>query len=49
MEKLLNIEITDYGTVIEEVELICIMTGFSRRFLVHHVGEGFYQSVEVFL
>jgi hypothetical protein len=45
MEKLLDIEITEYGTIIEEIELICCMTGFRSRFLVHHVGEGFFCSV----
>ncbi len=48
LERLLDIEVTEYGTVIEEVEVFCCMTGFSRRFVVHHIGEGFYQSVEVF-
>ncbi len=48
LEKLLDIEVTAYGTIIEEVEIFCCMTGASRRFLVHHIGEGFYQSVEVF-
>jgi hypothetical protein len=45
MEKLLDIEITEYGTVTEEIELICTMTGFRSRFLVHHMGEGFFRSV----
>ena len=48
MERLLDIEVTESGTVLEEIELICCMTGFSRRFLIHHIGEGFYQSVELF-
>ena len=47
MEKLLDIEVTRYGTIIEEIELICCMTGFRRRFLIHHIGEGFYRSVEL--
>ena len=45
MEKLLDIEITEYGTIIEEIELICCMTGFRSRFLVHHLGEGLFRSV----
>ena len=48
MERLLDIEITESGTVFEEIELICTMTGARRRFLVHHIGEGFFQSVELF-
>jgi hypothetical protein len=45
MERLLDIEITEHGAVTEEIELICTMTGFRSRFLVHHVGEGFFRSV----
>jgi hypothetical protein len=47
MERLLDIEVTEYGTVTEEIELICAMTGFRYRFLVHHIGEGFYRSAEL--
>jgi hypothetical protein len=48
MERLLEVEVTEHGTIIEEIELICTMTGFRRRLLVHHIGEQFYQSVELF-
>jgi hypothetical protein len=47
LERLLDIEVTEYGTVTEEIELICTMTGFRRRFLVHHLGEGFFRSLEL--
>ena len=47
MERLLDIEITEHGTVTEEIELICTMAGFRRRFLVHHIGEGIFRSVEL--
>jgi len=47
MERLLDVEVTTYGTIIEEVELICCMTGFRRRFLVHHIGQGFFRSTEL--
>ena len=46
-ERLLDIEVTEYGTVTEEIELICTVTGFRSRFLVHHIGEGFFCSVEL--
>ena len=46
-ERLLDIEITEYGTVTEEIELICTMTGFRRRFLVHYLGERFSRSVDI--
>ena len=45
MERLLEIEITEYGTITEEIELICTITGFRSRFLVHHIGGGFFRSV----
>ena len=47
VERLVDMEVTEDGTVTEEVELICAMTGFRRRFLVHHIGEGFFRSVEL--
>ncbi len=47
MERLLDIEVTEYGAVTEEIELICAMTGFRRRLLVHHIGEGFFRSAEL--
>ena len=48
MERLIEVEVTEQGTIFEEIEFICIMTGFSRRFLIHHIREHFYQSVELF-
>ena len=47
MERLLEVEVTEHGTIIEEIELICTMTGFRRRFLLHHLGYGFFRSVEL--
>jgi hypothetical protein len=47
LERLVGIEVTQDGTVTEEIELICTMTGHRRRFLVHHIGEGFFRSVEL--
>jgi hypothetical protein len=47
LERLVDIEVTQNETVTEEIELICTMTGHRRRFLVHHLGEGFFRSVEL--
>jgi hypothetical protein len=47
IERLLDLEVTEHGTVTEEIELVCTMTGFRRRFLIHHMGEGFFRSVEL--
>lgn len=48
LERLLDVEATEYGTIIEEIELLCCMTGFRRRFLVEHTVDGLCRSVEVF-
>ena len=45
MERLLDIEITQYGQITEEIERICTMTGFRSKFLIHHMGEGLFRSV----
>ena len=47
MERLIDIEVTRDGTIMEEAELICTMTGFRQRLLIHHIGEGFFRSVEL--
>ncbi len=47
LERLINIEVSEYGTVTEEIELVSPMTGFRRRFLVHYLREGFFRSVEL--
>jgi hypothetical protein len=45
MENLVDIEVSEYETIFEEIERICTMTGFRYRLLVHHIGEGFFRSV----
>jgi hypothetical protein len=47
MERLVDIEITEYGTILEEVMLFCTMTGFRRRVVVEHTVEGLSRSLEV--
>ena len=47
LERLVDMEVAEDGTVTEEIELICTMTGHRRRFLVHHIGEGFFRSIEL--
>lgn len=47
LEKLIDIEVSEDGSVTVEVELICTMTGFWRRFLVHHIGERLFCSLEL--
>ena len=47
MERLVDIEITEYGTILEEVMLVCTMTGFRRRVVVEHTVEGLSRSLEV--
>ena len=45
---MVDIEVSEDGTVTEEIELICCMTGFRRRFVVHHIGERVFRSVELY-
>ena len=47
MERFVDVEVTCYGTIIEEKELICTMTGFRRRVLVEYTVEGLSRSLEV--
>jgi hypothetical protein len=47
MEILIDAEMTPYGTILEEVMLICTMTGFRRRVVVEHTVEGLSRSLEV--
>jgi hypothetical protein len=47
LERVLDVEASEHGTLSEEVELICTMTGYRLRFLVHHIGGGFFCSVEL--
>ena len=46
VEILMDVEVTPYGTIIEEVQIICPMTGFRRRVLVEHTIEGLCRSLE---
>jgi hypothetical protein len=45
MERLINLEVTGHGTILEEVEVICCMTGFRMRLLVEHLTDGYSRSV----
>ena len=45
IENLVDIEVSQQCTIFEEIVLICTMTGFRHRLLVHHIGEGFFRSV----
>ena len=47
MERLLDVEVTRYGTIIEEVEMVCCMTGFRLRLLVEHLCDGSCRSIEL--
>ncbi len=47
VEILMDVEVTPHGTIIEEVQIICTMTGFRRRVLVEHTIEGLCRSLEV--
>ena len=47
LERVLEIRFTRYGTILEELEIICRMTGFRRRVLVEYMADGTYRSVDL--
>jgi hypothetical protein len=47
LERVLEIRFTRYGTILEELEIICRMTGFRRRVLVEYMADGTYCSVDL--
>ena len=47
MERLLNVQVGPYGTILMEIERICCMTGFRRRLLIHYLGDGSFWSIEL--
>ncbi len=47
MERLLDVEVTKRRTVIEELELVCCMTGFRLRLLVEHLADGSYHTFDL--
>ena len=44
IEILRELVVTEDGTTIEEYDLICTMTGFRTRYIIHHLGDGYFQS-----
>ncbi len=47
MERLIAVEVTEHGTIIEEVEAVCTMTGFRLRLLVEYLGCELYSSTDL--
>ena len=47
MERLLDIKITQNGMIIEEIEIVCTMTGFRLHMLVEHLTDGSYCAFEL--
>jgi hypothetical protein len=47
MERLIDIKVTRHGTILEELEIVCPMTGFRMRLLVEHSADGSYRTVEL--
>jgi hypothetical protein len=47
MERLLDVEVTWRGTIIEELEIVYAMTGFRMRLLVEHFSDGSYRTLEL--
>ncbi len=47
MERLIDVEVTGHGTILEELEIVCTMTGFRRHALVEYMADGSCRSVEL--
>jgi hypothetical protein len=47
MERLIDVEVTEHGTIFEELEIVCHMTGFRLRLLVEHLANGSYRTLEL--
>ena len=47
MERLIDVEVTEHGTILEELEIVCRMTGFRLRLLVEHLADGSYHTLEL--
>ncbi len=47
LENVVGIRVTSYGTIIEEVEIFCRMTGLKQRLLVEYTVGGFCRTMEV--
>lgn len=41
------IEVSRHGTIIEELEMVCCMTGFRLRLLVEHTIAGSYHTFDL--
>lgn len=46
MERLIGVEVTRHGTILEELEIVCRMTGFRLHLLVEHLGDGSRRTLE---
>ena len=47
-ERSVAVEVSEYGTILEEIELVCPTTGFKRGLLVEHTVGGLSYATEVF-
>jgi hypothetical protein len=47
MERLVDLEITKYGTILEQLEIVYPMTGFRLRLLVEHLADGSYRTLNL--
>lgn len=47
IEQLIDVKVTDYGVIIEELEIICCMTGFRQRLLGEYLADGTYHPIKL--
>jgi hypothetical protein len=47
VQRVIDIRFTRYGTILEELEIICCMTGFRQRVLVEYMADGSCRSAQL--
>jgi hypothetical protein len=47
MERLLDVEVTASGTILEQLEIVYPMSGFRLRQLVEHLADGSYRILKL--
>jgi hypothetical protein len=47
VERLIEVDVTAHGTILEELEVVCPMTGFRLRLLVEHTIAGSYHTFDL--
>ena len=47
VERLIGMEVTEQGTILEELEVVHPATGLTLRLLVEHLADGSHRTLEL--